>query len=397
MVEADTSATLDPADRAGEADNPHSLVVRFGADRPLRLDAGIELAPFQIAYQTYGTLDAARSNAVLICHALTGDQHVANLHPVTQKPGWWETMVGPGRPIDTERYFVICPNVVGGCMGSTGPASTNPQTGMPWGLDFPVITIRDMVRAQAMLLDHLGIPSLFSIAGGSMGGMQVLQWCASFPRRVFSALPIAAGTRHSAQNIAFHEVGRQAVMADPEWRQGRYFAEGTSPRRGLAVARMGAHITYLSDAALHRKFGRRFQDRDNPTFSFDADFQVESYLRHQGISFVERFDANSYLYLTRAMDYFDLAADCDGVLANAFKDTPTRFCVISFTSDWLFPTSESRAVVHALNAGGARVSFAEIVTDKGHDAFLLEEPELFAIVRGFLEGAARARGLPPAA
>jgi homoserine O-acetyltransferase len=250
-----------------------------------------------------------------------------------------------------------------------------------------------MVRAQAMLLDHLGIDSLFSIAGGSMGGMQVLQWCASYPRRVFSALPIATSTRHSAQNIAFHEVGRQAVMADPEWRHGRYFAERTNPRRGLAVARMGAHITYLSDAALHRKFGRRFQDRDNPTFSFDADFQVESYLRHQGSSFVERFDANSYLYLTRAMDYFDLAADCDGALANAFKDTPTRFCVISFTSDWLFPTSDSRAIVHALNAGGARVSFAEIETDKGHDAFLLDEPELFAIVRGFLEGAARTRGL----
>jgi homoserine O-acetyltransferase len=278
-------------------------------------------------------------------------------------------------------------------MGTTGPASINPVTGMPWGLDFAVITIRDMVRAQAMLLDHLAIESLFSMAGGSMGGMQVLQWCASYPGRVFSALPIAASTRHSAQNIAFHEVGRQAVMADPEWRHGRYFAEGTNPRRGLAVARMGAHITYLSDAALHRKFGRRFQDRDNPTFSFDADFQVESYLRHQGSSFVERFDANSYLYLTRAMDYFDLAADCGGVLANAFKDTPTRFCVISFTSDWLFPTSESRSIVHALNAGGARVSFAEVETDKGHDAFLMEEPELFAIVEGFLEGAAKARGL----
>jgi homoserine O-acetyltransferase len=396
MVEADVSVALDPADRAREADNPHSFVVRFGAGKPLRLDAGIDLSPFQIAYQTYGTLNAERSNAVLVCHALTGDQHVANVHPVTQKSGWWETMVGPGRPIDTGRYFVISPNVVGGCMGSTGPASTNPLTGMPWGLDFPVITIRDMVRAQAMLLDHLGIASLFTVAGGSMGGMQVLQWAASYPRRVFSALPLATSTRHSAQNIAFHEVGRQAVMADPEWRHGRYFAEGTNPRRGLAVARMGAHITYLSDAALHRKFGRRFQDRDNPTFSFDADFQVESYLRHQGISFVERFDANSYLYLTRAMDYFDLAADCDGVLAKAFKDTPTRFCVVSFTSDWLFPTSDSRAIVHALNAGGARVSFAEIVTDKGHDAFLLDEPELLGIVRGFLEGAAKARGLPPA-
>jgi homoserine O-acetyltransferase/O-succinyltransferase len=394
MVKA--SATLDLTERAREADVPTSPVVRFGPDRPLKLDAGIELAPFQIAYQTYGTLNPERSNAVLVCHALTGDQHVCNEHPLTGKAGWWETMVGPGRPIDTDRYFVICPNVIGACMGSTGPASINPATGQPWGLDFPVITVRDMVRAQAMLLDHLGIGSLFSIAGGSMGGMQVLQWAASYPERVFSAMPIACATRHSAQNIAFHEVGRQAIMADPDWRQGRYFAEGTNPRRGLAVARMGAHITYLSDAALHRKFGRRFQDRDNPTFSFDADFQVESYLRHQGITFVERFDANSYLYLTRAMDYFDLAADHDGVLASAFKETPTRFCVISFTSDWLFPTSDSRAIVHALNAGGARVSFAEIVTDKGHDAFLLDEPELFAIVRGFLEGAARARGLPPA-
>jgi homoserine O-acetyltransferase/O-succinyltransferase len=394
MVEAKLSAALNVAGRAREADNPQqSLVVRFGPDKPLRLDAGVELSPFQIAYQTYGQLNADRSNAVLICHALTGDQHVANVHPITGKPGWWETLIGPGKPIDTERYFVICPNVIGACMGSTGPSSTNPKTGTPWGLDLPVITIRDMVRAQAMLIDHLGIDMLFSVAGGSMGGMQVLQWAVSYPDRVFSALPIACATRHSAQNIAFHEVGRQAIMADPDWRGGRYHLEGTNPRRGLSVARMGAHITYLSDAALHRKFGRRLQDRSNPTFSFDADFEVESYLRHQGSSFVERFDANSYLYLTRAMDYFDIAAEHEGVLANAFKDSPTRFCVISFTSDWLFPTSESRAIVHALNAAGARVSFAEIVTDKGHDAFLLEEPEMFAIVRGFLDGAARARGL----
>jgi homoserine O-acetyltransferase len=380
--------------RAQEAESPReSLVVRFGADRPLKLDSGIALSPFQIAYKTYGQLNAQRSNAILICHALTGDQHAASVHPVTGKNGWWETMVGPGKPIDTERYFVICSNVVGGCMGSSGPSSIDPKTGQPYGLEFPVITIRDMVRAQAMLIDHLGIDTLFAVAGGSMGGMQVLQWAESFPHRVFSVLPIACATRHSAQNIAFHEVGRQAVMADPEWRHGRYTVEGTNPHRGLAVARMGAHITYMSDAALHRKFGRRFQDRTNPTFSFDADFEVESYLRHQGSSFVERFDANSYLYLTRAMDYFDIAAEHDGVLANAFKNSPTRFCVVSFTSDWLFPTSESRAIVHALNAAGARVSFAEIVTDKGHDAFLLEEPELFAIIRGFLDGAARARGL----
>jgi homoserine O-acetyltransferase len=395
---SDVSVTAARPGAAREADHPRqSLIARFGPEQPLRLDCGIDLSPFQIAYKTYGALNAARSNTVLVCHALTGDQHVASQHPVTGKSGWWETMVGPGKPIDTDRYFVLCPNVVGGCMGSSGPATTNPNTGRPWGLEFPVITVRDMVRAQAMLLDDLGIESLFAVAGGSMGGMQVLQWAASYPERVFAALPIAAATRHSAQNIAFHEVGRQAVMADPEWRGGRYLVEGADPRRGLAVARMGAHITYLSDAALHRKFGRRFQDRSNPTFSFDADFEVESYLRHQGISFVERFDANSYLYLTRAMDYFDLAADHDGVLANAFKDTQTRFCVISFTSDWLFPTSESRAIVHALNAASARVSFAEIVTDKGHDAFLLDEPELFGIVRGFLDSAGAARGLAAAA
>jgi homoserine O-acetyltransferase len=393
MAELKAVAGRIAMDRAREADHPHSPVEVFGADQPLRLDAGVALGPLQVAYQSYGSLNADRSNAVLICHALTGDQHVFNRHPITNKPGWWEIMVGPGKPIDTGRYFVICANVLGGCLGTSGPASTDPRTGLPWGLDFPVITIRDMVRAQAMLLDRLGIDSLFAVVGGSMGGMQVLQWAASYPQRVFAALPIATATRHSAQNIAFHEVGRQAVMADPDWRGGRYFAEGVSPRRGLAVARMGAHITYLSDAALHRKFGRKFQDRANPTFSFDADFEVESYLRYQGSSFVERFDANSYLYLTRAMDYFDLAADYDGVLANAFKATPTRFCVISFTSDWLFPTPESRAIVHALNAAGARVSFAEIVTDKGHDAFLLDEPELLQIVTGFLDSAAAARGI----
>lgn len=376
-----------------EADTPRSLILRFPADRPLVMESGASFAPLAIAYQTYGTLNAARSNAVLVCHALTGDQHVANIHPVTGKPGWWDTMIGPGRPVDTDRYFVICSNVIGGCMGSSGPASNNPATGQPYGLDMPVVTIRDMVRAQAMLVEHLGIESLFCVIGGSMGGMQVLEWAASFPDRVFSAIPIATAHRHSSQNIAFHEVGRQAVMADPDWRGGRYHEEGVRPRKGLGVARMAAHITYLSDAALHAKFGRRLQDRAAPTFSFDADFQIESYLRYQGAAFVERFDANSYLYLTRAMDYFDLAADHDGVLARAFKGTKTRFCVVSFTSDWLFPTSDSRAVVHALNASGASVSFVEIETDKGHDAFLLDVPELFATTGGFIEAAARARGL----
>jgi homoserine O-acetyltransferase len=376
-----------------EADQPSSLVAHFGADEPLRLDCGVDLAPFSIAYQTYGTLNPARSNAVLICHALTGDQHVANVHPVTGKSGWWETMIGPGRPIDTNRFFVICSNVVGACMGTTGPASRRPD-GQPWGLEFPVVTIRDMVRAQAMLIDRLGIETLFCVAGGSMGGMQVLQWAASYPERVFAAMPIATAAKHSAQNIAFHEVGRQAIMADPEWKAGRYLTEGTRPEKGLAVARMAAHITYLSEGALHRKFGRKLQDRAAPTFSFDADFEIESYLRYQGRSFVERFDANSYLYLTRAMDYFDLAADYQGKLATAFQRSRTRFCVASFTSDWLFPTSDSRAIVHALNASGASVSFVEIETDKGHDAFLLDVPELLSTSRGFIDSAARARGLP---
>jgi homoserine O-acetyltransferase len=380
-------------EREREADHPSSEVALFSSNEPLRLDCGIDLSPFQIAYQTYGTLNANKTNAILICHALTGDQHVGNTHPVTGKPGWWQTLVGPGKPLDPERYFIICSNVLGGCMGSTGPASTNPATGRPWGLDFPVITIPDMVRAQAMLIDRLGIAKLFCVVGGSMGGMQALQWSVAYPERVFSALAVACATRHSAQNIAFHELGRQAVMADPDWLHGRYFEEGAHPHRGLAVARMAAHITYLSDAALHRKFGRRMQDRELPTFSFDADFQVESYLRYQGSSFVERFDANTYLYLTRAMDYFDIAADHQGVLARAFRGTKTRFCVVSFTSDWLFPTSESRAIVHALNAGGARVSFAEIETDRGHDAFLLDVPEFIDIARAFLHSAGTANGL----
>jgi homoserine O-acetyltransferase len=278
-------------------------------------------------------------------------------------------------------------------MGTTGPREINPATGKPWGLAFPVITVADMVRAQKLLIDHLGIEELFCVIGGSMGGMQVLQWAAAYPERVFSAVPIATAARHSAQNIAFHEVGRQAIMADPDWRGGDYQLHGVRPQRGLAVARMAAHITYLSEAALHRKFGRSLQDRKQLSFGFDADFQVESYLRHQGSAFVERFDANSYLYITRACDYFDLAAEYGGVLANAFRGTKTRFCLISFTSDWLYPTAESRAIMHALNAVAANVSFVQIETDKGHDAFLLDEPEFFATLSGFLRGAAEHRGL----
>src|SRR5262252_4829481 len=367
----------------------HRLLVR----EPLRLDCGIDFGPFTIAYQTYGTLNPDRSNAVLVCHALTGDQYVADPHPITGKPGWWETMVGPGLVLDTGRFFIICANVLGGCMGTTGPQDINPEMGEPWALSFPVITVHDMVRAQKRLLDHLEIDSLFCVTGGSMGGMQVLQWAASYPESVFAAVPIAAAARHSAQNIAFHEVGRQAIMADPDWSGGRYLDLGRKPVRGLAVARMAAHITYLSEPALHRKFGRNLQDRHAVTYGFEADFQVESYLRHQGSTFVDRFDANSYLYITRAIDYFDLAAEHGDVLANAFKATKTRFCVVSFTSDWLYPTRESREIVQALNAVAANVSFVEIESDKGHDAFLLEEPELFATVRGFLNAAAEKRGL----
>jgi homoserine O-acetyltransferase len=361
--------------------------------RPLRLDSGARLDQAEIAYQTYGQLNAERSNAVLVCHALTGDQHLASIHPVTGKPGWWTRMVGPGRPLDPTRHFIICSNVLGGCMGSTGPSSINPETGEPYGLAFPVITIGDMVRAQAMLVEALGIESLFAVIGGSMGGMQVLQWAADYPERMFSGVCLAGTARHSAQNIAFHEVGRQAIMADPAWAGGDYLRRGSRPQKGLAVARMAAHITYLSEAALQRKFGRELQ-RDGLSWGFDADFQVESYLRHQGSSFVDRFDANSYLYITRAMDYFDLAAPYGGVLAEAFRGLgPKPFFVMSFTSDWLYPTSESRTVVRALNAAGAKASFVEVESDKGHDAFLLDEPVMDAALHGFLASAAAARGI----
>ncbi|THD60563.1 homoserine O-acetyltransferase [Phenylobacterium sp.] len=366
---------------------------RFPAGKPLRLDSGATLAPLEIGYKTYGRLNETKTNAVLVCHALTGDQHAASVNPLTGRPGWWDQVIGPGRPLDPQRHFIVATNVVGGCMGSTGPASTNPKTGQPYGLAFPMITIADMVRAQAMLIEALGIETLFAVVGGSMGGMQVLQWAADYPEKLFSAVCIAAAPRHSAQNIAFHEVGRQAIMADPDWKGGAYEAAGVRPEKGLAVARMAAHITYLSEAALQRKFGRELQ-RDGLSWGFDADFQVESYLRHQGTSFVDRFDANSYLYITRALDYFDLAARHGGTLAEAFrKARGVRFCVLSFSSDWLYPTAESRDIVRALNAAGCRASFAEIETDKGHDAFFLDEPLFDAALRGFFASAALARGL----
>ena len=362
----------------------------FGAARavtlpgPLMLDGGGSLAPLEIAYETYGTLNEDCSNAILICHALTMDQYVASEHPLTGKPGWWTSMVGPGKPIDTDRYFVICTNVLGSCMGSAGPASAA-EDGQPYAMRFPVITIRDMVRAQAMLVDHLGLEALEAVSGGSMGGMQVLQWAACYPDRVRSAVAIATAARHSAQNIAFHEVGRQAIMADPNWRGGDYYSDGEQPTKGLSVARMAAHITYLSEEGLTEKFGRRLQARDAKSFGFDADFQIESYLRHQGISFVDRFDANSYLYITRAMDYFDLAEEHGGLLANAFAGSNTRFCVISFDSDWLYPTNEAKMIVRALNAGGAEVSFVELSSPFGHDAFLLDTPGMNDVIDGFLK------------
>ncbi len=367
----------------------------------MTLECGAHLPQLTVAYRIYGRLNAARSNAVLVCHALTLDQYVAERHPVTGKDGWWDVMVGPGRPLDTNTFFVICANVLGGCMGSTGPRSprdaadhaSEPGSGeVVWGTDFPPLTIRDMVRAQKRLIERLGIVRLFAVIGGSMGGMQVLQWAADYPDAVFAALPIACASYHSAQNIAFHEVGRQAIFADPDWQKGRYWQTGRVPARGLAVARMCAHITYLSEEALTRKFGRRLQtapkDAGEAISLFGEMFEVQSYLRHQGSTFVNRFDANSYLTLTRAMDYFDLAADHDGDLAAAFSGTRTRFLLVSFSSDWLFPTPESRAVARALNRAGANVSFVEIETDKGHDAFLLDEPDLHRTVAGFLAGCA---------
>ena len=376
---------------------------RFGPNRhvtlpgPLALDGGGVLTPVELAYESYGALNADASNAILICHALTMDQHVASTHPITGKPGWWAKMVGPGKTIDTDRFCVICPNIIGGCMGSSGP-ETNAPDGKPWAMRFPVITIHDMVEAQALLLDHLGIGPLYAVIGGSMGGMLTLSWAATYPDRVASALVVASTARHSAQNIAFHEVGRQAIMADPNWRGGDYYGDdqepSTPPDAGLAVARMAAHITYMSEQGLTEKFGRQLQNRPDgskgaKTFGFDADFQIESYLRHQGFSFTDRFDANSYLYITRAMDYWDLAEDHahggEAVLAQAFKDTKTRFCLVSFDTDWLYPTAESKAVVHALNAAGAAVSFVELASPFGHDAFLLDTPGLEGIIDGFVK------------
>jgi homoserine O-acetyltransferase len=401
-------ATNDKRPTTNDLPMPHTITSHFGAEqkpveigqivrlakeKPLMLACGVEISDFPMAYQTYGTLNAEKSNAILACHGLTGDQYAASDHPVTGKPGWWLEMIGSGKPLDTDKYFIIAPNVIGGCMGSWGPKEINPQTGKPYNLDFPGITIGDMVAAQVRLIEeHFGISQLFAVIGGSMGGMLTLEWATKYPQKVFAAIPIATAARHTAQNIAFHEIGRQAIMADPEWQHGDYLNRKTFPTKGLAVARMTAHVTYLSDAALHRKFGRSLQDRKKVTYGFDANFQVESYLRHQGITFVDRFDANSYLYITRAMDYFDLAEEYGG-LYRAFERSEVYYCVVAFSSDWCFPTEESRTIVHALNAVAANVSFVEVHTDKGHDAFLLEEPEFWDTIGGFIERMAGKRGL----
>jgi len=368
-------------------------IITLARDKPFVLECGVSISSFPLAFQTYGTLNARRSNAILVCHALSGDQYVCGTHPVTGKPGWWERMVGPGRPIDTNRFFIICSNIIGSCMGSFGPKEINPATNQPYGLSLPFITIGDMVRAQALLLDHFGIEKLFCAIGGSMGGMQVLDWATRFPERVFAAVPIATATRQSAQNIAFHEIGRQAIMADPDWCDGDYISQRKYPAKGLAVARMAAHVTYLSEAMLQDKFGRHLQDREHFTYGFDADFRIESYLRHQGMSFVERFDANAYLYLTRAASYFDLTESGRRKLADVFAGTKVRYCVVSFSSDWLYSSVESRNLVRALNAAAANVSFTEIETDKGHDSFLLDVPEFDATIRGFIDGSAELAGV----
>jgi homoserine O-acetyltransferase len=352
----------------------------------MRLESGARLGPVTIAYETCGTLDPDRNNAILILHALTGDSHAAGYYAEEDpKPGWWDIMVGPGKGVDTNKYFVICSNILGSCMGSTGPSSINPKTDRPFGLDFPLVTIGDMVNAQKALIDHLGIKRLLCVTGGSIGGMQVLEWCLRYPEMVFSAVPLASTMRHSALAIAFNEVARQAIMADPKWNNGDYYS-GLKPDMGLAVARMIGHITYLSDESMRHKFGRHLQGKKEFSFNFDADFQVESYLRYQGTKFVERFDANSFLYITKASDYYDLAIQHDsGSAVKALSKARARFLVASFTSDWLYPTYQSKAMVQAMKKNGLDVSFCEIEAEWGHDAFLLPNDRLNGLMKGFLE------------
>jgi homoserine O-acetyltransferase len=356
-----------------------SNTVRFDG---ISLDSGATLAPLDVAYETYGELNAAKSNAVLVLHAFSGDAHAAGISPETGKPGWWDNMIGPGKAFDTNKYFVVCTNVLGGCRGTTGPASINPATGCPYAMSFPVITIGDMVRLQKMLIDWFGIARLLTVSGGSMGGMQALEWAVAFPDSVVSAIPIASTSRHSAQQIAFNEVGRQAIMADPDWNGGNYYG-GPLPGRGLSVARMVGHITYMSDDSMREKFGRRLQGKDNFSFGFDVDFEVEGYLRYRGSQFVGRFDANSYLYITKAMDYFDLTTG-RGALAAALEKTRARFLLISFSSDWLYPSYQSQEVLRALRSRNCDVAYVELQSNYGHDSFLVDVAEQTDLVRGFL-------------
>jgi homoserine O-acetyltransferase len=355
-------------------------------DPPLELDCGQTLSPVTQAYETYGELSPARDNAILIFHALSGDAHLAGYHsPNDRKPGWWDIMVGPGKPFDTRRYFVICANVLGGCKGTTGPSSIDPRTGKPFGMTFPIVTIGDMVRAQKRLVEHLGITKLLAVVGGSMGGMLALDWAVRYPDAADSVLAIATSARVNAQGIAFNVVGRQAIMADPRWQNGNYYGK-ESPYDGLAIARMVAHITYLSEKQMHDKFGRQLQDRESFGFDFQTDFQVESYIKYQGDSFVRRFDANSYLYITKAIDYFDLA-NGHGSLVQAFAGVQSTFLVISFPSDWLFPTYQAKELVRALQANGISTTFLEIPSEYGHDAFLLPSEQLSNAIAGFLANA----------
>jgi homoserine O-acetyltransferase len=350
------------------------------------LESGARLGPITLVYETCGTLNASKDNAILILHALSGDSHVAGYYSKDDpKPGWWDIMVGPGKGIDTHKYFVVCSNILGSCMGSTGPCTINPDTVLPYALDFPMVTIGDMVRAQKFLIDHLGIEKLLAVVGGSIGGMQVLEWCIKYPDMVVAAVPLATTTRHSALAIAFNEVARQAIMADPNWNNGNYYM-GSKPDLGLAVARMIGHITYLSDESMRHKFGRRLQNRRDFSFNFDADFQVESYLRYQGTKFVERFDANAFLYITKAADYYDFENQYgEGSAVKAFSKTKAKFLVVSFTSDWLYPTYQSKAIVQAMKKNGLDVSFCEIEAKWGHDAFLLPSERLSTLIKGFLE------------
>src|SRR5271165_4507530 len=348
----------------------------------ISLDGGATLAPVEVAYETYGSLNAQKSNAILILHAFSGDAHAAGVSPETGKPGWWDNMIGPGKAFDTDKYFVICSNVVGGCQGTTGPSSINPATGKAYAMSFPVITIRDMVRLQRKLIQSMGIERLLSVAGGSMGGMQALEWAVSYPEMVRTAIPIATTTRHSAQQIAFNEVGRQAIMSDPDWNEGNYY-DSKPPGRGLAIARMVGHITYMSDESMREKFGRRLREKDKLGYDFSVDFEVESYLRYRGSQFVTRFDANSYLYITKAMDYFDLS-NGNGSLAAAFERAKARFLVISFSSDWLYPSYQSQEIVRALRSRNVDVAYCELPSNYGHDAFLVDVGEQTELVRGFL-------------